>query len=140
MSFERQFTVWYNRLEMAVSEALAGPVADGLKQAIKKSAKKNVYDAYSGGGYRRGKIGDPENLNGYGLSEVDGFTLKIRNVTQPQGGPANMTETSFVETGAAAYRQPFARPFMEEGRDEYVQNQASDDLADALRSRGFDVV
>ncbi len=136
MSFVRQFTVWHNRLEMAVSEALAGPVADGLKQAIKKSAKKNVYDAYSGGGYRRGAIGAAENLE----AETDGTTLTIRNVTQPQGGPASMTETSFVETGAAAYRQPFPRPFMEEGRDEYVQNQASDDLADALRSRGFDVV
>lgn len=136
MSFVKQFTVWNNRLDLAVSEALAGPIADGLKQAIKKSAKNNVYDAYSGGGYRRGKIGDPVNLE----AQVDGNTLTIRNVTQPQGGRASMTETSFVESGAAAFRQPFPRPFMEEGRDDYAKNQASNDLADALRSRGFEVI
>lgn len=136
MSFVSQFTAWYANLELAVSEALSGPMTDGLKQAIKKSAKENVYDAYSGGGYRRGKIGDSVNLE----AQVDGDTLTIRNVTQPQGGPANMTETSFVETGAAAYRQPFPRPFMDEARDTYAQEKAEDDLANALRARGFEVV
>ena len=136
MSFARQFTVWYANLELAVSEALSGPMTDGLKQAIKKSAKENVYDAYSGGGYRRGKIGDPVNLE----AQVDGNTLTIRNVTQPQGGRASMTETSFVESGAAAFRQPFPRPFMNEGRDAYAQEKAEDDLANALRARGFEVV
>lgn len=136
MSFARQFTAWYGNLELAVSEALNGPMTDGLKQAIRESAQKNVYEAYNSGGYRRGKIGAAENLE----AETNGTTLTIRNVTQPQGTGAKMTETGFVESGAEAYRQPFPRPFMNEGRDKYADGQAQDDLANALRARGFTVI
>lgn len=134
MSVLTTFTIWYAELQDAVGEALNGPLQDGLKQEIRKQAKTRVYDAYAGG-YRRGKIGAAENLAG----EVSGLSLHIKNVTVQQGGPAFQTETGFVEGGAPEFNQPFPRPFMEEALQEYAWNKAPDDLADALRSKGFTV-
>ena len=51
-----------------------------------------------------------------------------------------MTETSFVESGASNYRQPFPRPFMDEALEDYSAGRAEIDLADALRSMGFTVI
>lgn len=136
MSAISQFTIWYQRLLSGVTDALNGPVQDGLKQAIREKAQQNVYDAYDGGGERRGKIGAAENLAG----EVVGHQLRITNVTQPQGSGASMTETSFVESGASNYRQPFPRPFMDEALEDYSAGRAEIDLADALRSMGFTVI
>lgn len=134
MSVVTTFTIWYAELQDAVREALNGPLQDGLKQEIRKQAKTRVYDAYAGK-YRRGKIGDSENLAG----EVSGLNLHIRNVTVQQGGPAFQTETGFVEEGAPEFLQPFPRPFMDEALQEYAYNKAPDDLADAIRSKGFTV-
>jgi hypothetical protein len=136
MSATGQFLEWYGRLQSAVTEALNGPLKDGLKQAIREKAQTNVYNAYSGGGYRRGQIGAPQNLS----ASVNGYELEIRNVTPPQGSGASMTETGFVEEGAANYRQPFPRPFMDKALEAYTSGQAQDDLAAALGSRGFEVV
>ena len=136
MSFVTQFADLYAKLQGSVTNALNGPLQDGLKQAIREKAKSNVYDAYSGGGYRRGQIGAPQNLAG----EVNGMELHIRNVTVQQGGPAFQTETGFVEEGAPEFRQPFPRPFMDEALTDYAYGRAPEDLADALRSDGFTVV
>lgn len=136
MSVVDTFINWYVELQGAVQDALNGPLQDGLKQEIRKQAKENVYDAYNSRGYRRGKIGDAENLAG----DVNGLDLHIRNVTVQQGGPAFQTETGFVEEGAPEFRQPFPRPFMDQALTEYAHGQAPDDLANALRARGFTVI
>lgn len=133
MSILTDYMDWYSKLQAAVQDALNGPLQDGLKQEIRKQAKAKVYDAYSGGGYRRGKIGAAENLEG----NVNGYDLHIRNVTVQQGGPAYQTETGFVEEGAPEFRQPFPREFMQPALEEYAYGQAGDDLANALRARGF---
>lgn len=133
MSVVDHFINWYSELQGAVQEALNGPLQDGLKQEIQRQAKARVYEAYNGGGYRRGKLGAPENL----AADVNGFELHIRNVTVQQGGPAYQTETGFVEEGAPEFRQPFPREFMDQALQEYAYNKAPDDLADALRARGF---
>lgn len=135
MSVMDDFLIWYAELQGAVTEALAGPLMDGLKQEIRQKAQTNVYDAYSSRGYRRGQIGAAQNLDG----KVSGYDLQIRNVTPQQGGPASQTETGFVEEGSPEYRQPFPREFMDEALQEYAYGKAPDDLADALRARGFRV-
>ena len=135
MSVITEYLEWYAELQSAVQDALNGPLQDGLKQEISKQAKARVYDAYSGG-YRRGKIGAPENLEGH----VNGYELHIRNVTVQQGGPAYQTETGFVEEGAPEFRQPFPREFMQPALEEYAYGQGPEDLANALRARGFTVI
>lgn len=134
MSAVNTFMIWYAELQGAVTEALAGPLQDGLKQEIRKQAKARVY-SYKGGGVRRGEIGGESNLDG----QVSGLTLTIRNITQPQGYGAREKEVNFVEMGLTNYRQPFPRPFMDEALAEYAHGQAPEDLANALRARGFEV-
>lgn len=133
MSTVNTFLQWYAELQDAVTDALAGPLQDGLKNEIREQAQERVYDAYSSKGYRRGQIGAAQNLAG----DVEGFSMHIRNVTVQQGGPAYQTETGFVEEGAPEFRQPGPRPFMDEALQNYAYGKAQDDLADALRSRGF---
>lgn len=135
MSALNTFITWYAELQGAVRDALEGPLQDGLKQEIRQQAKVRVYDAYSGGGVRRGQIGDQSNLDG----KVSGYSLRIRNITQPQGYGATETETGFVESGSKSYRQPFPRPFMDEALFNYANGQAPEDLANYLRSKGFEV-
>lgn len=129
-----EFVAWYGNLQAAVTDALAGPLTDGLKQEIRRQAKARVY-AYAGGGYRRGLIGDPVNLE----AESDQTELRIRNVTVQQGSAGRLSETNFVESGDPAYHQPGPRPFMDEALQEYAYGKAQDDLAAALRARGFRV-
>lgn len=132
MSVVEHFVNWYSELQAVVVDALNGPLQDGLKQEIQRQAKKRVYEAHDTG-KARGIIGAPENL----AANVNGFELHIRNVTVQQGGPAYQTETGFVEEGAPEFRQPFPREFMDQALQEYAYNKAPDDLADALRARGF---
>lgn len=136
MSVLSQYQVWKSGLLDAVTDALNGPVQDGLKRAIRQEAKTNVYDAYTSTGPRRGQIGAAENLEG----DVEGTTLTIRNVTQPQGWGADLTETTFVEAAAAGYRQPFPRPFMNEALEKYEAGEFHQDLGNTLRSRGYTVL
>lgn len=134
MSVMDDFLIWYAELQGAVTEALAGPLMDGLKHEIHEQAKVRVYEAHDTG-KARGIIGAAQNLDG----KVSGYDLQIRNVTPQQGGPASQTETGFVEEGSPEYRQPFPREFMDEALQEYAYGKAPDDLADALRARGFRV-
>lgn len=131
-----QYRDWKKQLNSAIKEALNGPMKDGLKRKIHEKAQTNVYEAYASTGPRRGQIGGEKNLK----AKVSGTTLTITNMTQPQGSGAGMTETTFVETGAPNYRQPFPRPFMEAALEEYVAGEAQQDLDNALRSRGFTVL
>ena len=135
MSVLSEWALWYAELQSALTDALSGPVTDGLKQEIRKQAQKRVYEAYSSSGPRRGQIGARQNLE----ASVNGFDLEIHNVTVQQGSPSGKSETNFVESGDPAYRQPFARPFMDEALEEYAKNQGPMDLEAALRARGFTV-
>lgn len=135
MSVVDEFIIWYSGVQSAVQEALGGPLKDGLLQEVKKKAQSNVYDAYSGG-YRRGQIGAEQNM----AVDVNGYELHVRNITVQQGGPAYQTETGFVEEGAPEFRQPFPRPFMDEALVDYAYGEGPEDLANALRARGFTVV
>lgn len=132
MSVITEYLEWYAELQSAVQDALNGPLQDGLKHEIHEQAKVRVYEAHKTG-KARGIIGAPENLEGH----VNGFELHIRNVTVQQGGSAYQTETGFVEEGAPEFRQPFPREFMQPALEEYAYGQAGDDLANALRARGF---
>lgn len=132
LSVVNEFIAWYSGVQSAVADALSGPLKDGLMQEIKKSAQSNVYDAYSGG-KRRGQIGAEQNME----VGVNGYELRVRNVTVQQGGKAYQTETGFVEEGAPEFRQPFPRPFMDEALVEYTYGQGPEDLANALRARGY---
>lgn len=135
MSVVDDFIIWYSGVQSAVQEALGGPLKDGLLQEVKKKAQDNVYNAYPGG-YRRGQIGSEQNM----AVDVNGYELHIRNVTVQQGGHAYQTETGFVEEGAPEFRQPFPRPFMDEALQEYAYGEGPEDLANALRARGFTVI
>lgn len=136
MSVVDDFIIWYSGVQSAVQEALGGPLKDGLLQEVKKKAQANVYDAYSSGGYRRGQLGSSQNM----AVNVNGYELHVRNITVQQGGKAYQTETGFVEEGAPEFRQPFPRPFMDEALQEYAYGEGPEDLANALRARGYTVV
>lgn len=135
MSVVDDFIIWYSGVQSAVQKALGGPLKDGLLQKVKEKAQDNVYNAYSGG-YRRGQIGSPQNM----AVDVNGYELHVRNITVQQGGKAYQTETGFVEEGAPEFRQPFPRPFMDEALQEYAYGEGPEDLANALRARGYTVV
>ena len=128
-------------LDSAIGNALKDDVADGLKDVIQKKAKENVYSypASPDAMYKRreesGGLIDDATM----LTTVDGLTLTLENAAEPQH--ANGVDlTPIVETGDSAWHQPFARPFMDEARDEYVDNgEADSDIAKALKSMGFTV-
>ena len=136
LSVLAHFEAWYSELQSTIADALSGPMKDGLEKEIKQQAKSRVYDAYGGNGYRRGLIGDPVNLE----AESDQTELRIRNVTVQQGSPGRLSETNFVESGDPAYHQPGPRPFMDEALADYAHGEGPEDLANALRARGFTVV
>ena len=134
MSFMPQFAVWFGELQVATMEAVAGPLKDGLLKKIKETAQSNVYEAYDGGGYRRGLIGYPVNMS---MDGSGSYELHIKNITVQQGSPGRLSETNFVETGDPAFHQPEPRPFMDEALADYAHGEGPEDLANALRSHGF---
>ena len=71
------------------------------------------------------------------ITTVEGLTLTLENAAEPQH--ANGVDlTPIVEEGDPDWHQPFARPFMDEARNEYVDNgKADNDIAAALRAMGF---
>ena len=137
MSVVDDFIIWYSGVQSAVQEALGGPLKDGLLQKVKEKAQDNVYEAYDGGGYRRGLIGDPVNMS---LDGSGSYELHIKNITVQQGSPGRLSETNFVETGDPAFHQPKPRPFMDEALTDYAHGEGPEDLANALRARGFTVI
>ena len=136
MSFLTQFAAWFGELQVATMEAVAGPLKDGLLQKIKEKADENVY-SYGGGGYRRGLIGDPVNMS---MDGSGSYELHIKNITVQQGSPGRLSETNFVESGDPAFHQPGPRPFMDEALTDYAHGEGPEDLANALRARGFTVI
>ncbi len=132
MSMMSEYALWKAGLETAITDALNGPVKDGLEQEIRRQAQSRVYAAYSSKGPRRGQIGAASNLQ----ASVSDKTLTIKNITVAQGGGA-APEVDFVESGDTAYRQPFPRPFMDQALSIYAAGQVHIDLAAALQARGY---
>lgn len=128
-------------LDSAIENALRDNVADGLKKAIQEKAQENVYSylASPSAMYKRreenGGLIDDTTM----LTTVEGLTLTLENAAEPQH--ANGVElTPIVEDGDSAWHQPFDRPFMDEARDDYVDNGNADSvIAKALKAMGFTV-
>lgn len=126
-------------LDAAIENALRDNVADGLKKAIQEKAQENVYSYHASPSamYKRreenGGLIDEATM----ITTVEGLTLTLENAAEPQH--ANGIDlTPIVEEGDPDWHQPFARPFMDEARNEYVDNgKADSDIAAALRGMGF---
>ena len=141
MSVIQDYLQIRSALDAAVGTALQGPVADGLKKAIQEEALENVYSyeaspsAISKRREKNGGLIDESTM----LTSVDGMTLTLENASQPQHAEG-IALTPIVEEGWSSWHQPYARPFMEEARDDYVDNGDADrDIADALKAAGFTV-
>lgn len=131
------------RLDAAITVGLELDVANGLSQKIYEKAVENVY-SYNPSFFSRredfGGIGAATNLD----ASVSGNVLTIRNTTGLQnlyGGDDDSPLAPIIEEGVEAYHMPYPRPFMEEARDEYITSgEAAEDLANALRRKGFEVI
>lgn len=129
------------KLEGAITSGLQDQVAEGLKERVKEKAYANVYsytarpEFMKSRRYERGGLADPNNM----IAHTEGLTLTLDNVTELQNRAQTELEVPIVESGDG-YNQPYPRPFMDEARNEYVDNGgAKDDLMDAIRSAGFTV-
>lgn len=125
-------------LDAAIENALRDNVADGLKKAIQEEAEKRVYDAYPVSSKRRKEDGgliDDATM----ITTVEGLTLTLENAAEPQHADG-IALTPIVEEGWGSWHQPYARPFMDEARDAYVDSGDADrDITDALKAAGFTV-
>lgn len=146
MSITSDYLQIRSKLDNAITAGLQGKVADGLKESVSRMARKKVYEVYTPQPIfekaRRGEhggIADPNNM----ITHVEGTTLTLDNVTGLQnlfGGGDTSLLVPIVEEGTAAYYQPGSREFMDDARDEYVDNgDAARDLMDELRGAGFTV-
>lgn len=127
-------TIILPSLSAAITEAVATRMTEGLKNAIHKKAQDVVYSSASG--YARGILGTDAYLYAY----PSGWQVVVHSTAPMQGTNYGVSETTFVEAGMANYHMPGARPFMNEGRDEYADGQAKDDLAAVLTAHGFTVI
>lgn len=124
-----------SRIESAASNALYTTMFDGLIDEIRNEAFERVYSYPNKSDYfaekRRYTIADREHMYRSGSD----LAMTVRNAAVTQGGEpgeVNWVEEGFHQDGAGA------RPFMEWGLEEYARNRASEDLAEALKSAGFD--
>ena len=123
-------------IEGTVRDALNGFMYRGLLEELQKAARQKVYD-YPAKPYfkakRRMMIADEENV---ASKDVDGTTLTVKFDTHLQIGEAG--EIGIVEEGLRGWGQPYPRPFMETGLEEYAWGRADGDLAFALQQAGYD--
>lgn len=136
MSAVEQYEELKARAIGVVQDALP-QIANGLCEEIKRMAEQNVYSygaTPEAMAKRRGDIGSKENLEI--TIDTGGLSVEIKNVTPMQGTDYGVSEVNFVEAGLANYNQPYARPFMEEAKNEYI---AKDELISIIRAAGFDV-
>lgn len=129
------------KLDTAITAGLQGKVADGLKEKVQTTARNQVYNYVTDPAtmtkrrMENGGLIDPSTM----LTSVDGTTLTLQNTSEPQNAEGILL-TPIVEEGWSSWHQPYAREFMDDARDEYVDNgDAKDDLMDAIRSAGFTV-
>lgn len=138
MSAVEQYMQIRANIVSALGEALPY-MALGLSDYIEESADLSVY-SYNASSMamksRRGTIGDKSNQ----VVTIDrgGLSVEIKNIAKLQNGGAG--EVGIVESGDKNYRQPYARPFMDEARDAYVDSgEAMETVKESLRTAGFTV-
>jgi hypothetical protein len=122
------------RLDAAVSMAVEA-MGYRLITALEASAQVRVYDAHTPPPYfmakRRGELLNDAN---YIVMKQGDRSVMVANVTVTQsgsGGEVNWVESGFRQHSAGA------RPFMEEGLQDYVATMADADLQAAMAAQGF---
>ena len=134
-----------SNLENAITNALENEVANAAVEEIQQTMDENVYQAYAPtpifAQSRRkdsGGLRDKNNLSVF----VSGDTLTIESVAGLQnlfGGDRSENLASIVQSGNAAFPQPFPRPFMEEAKQRFISSgQAEAALLAGLRRQGID--
>ena len=155
------FEEYDKALDKAISDAMQSPngkIQTNAKQALVKSAEENVYSYPTqfyhpehGDGRRRGNGGilDPKTYSSRRHSETaviqknvgKGFTLYLVADAPWQqlfgGSPSDNPDTlgDAIEKNGI-YGAP-ARPWMEEGGNEYAQKQFGKDLVEELEGAGL---
>lgn len=133
------------KLDAAIDSAMQGPVLDGAKEAIQKSAFSNVYSAYSPKFVSRrmsgGGLGDTgEYVGAYGDKE-----LTIHNTTPWQhlyGGAYPGEELAeAIASGSAQYhfQNAGARSWMPEAERDFAP-EFERIIAGSLSAAGFSVL
>lgn len=145
MGIMEDYAAIRGRMDGAINEALGNGVAEGLKRAIAQQALTAVYEYPPKFEHRRKEAGgtiDPGNM----AVQVGHLELTLDNQTGLQnlfGGNDPSPLIPIIEEGVEAYHMGKAgpRPFMDDARDEYVRSgEAGREIAEALRSAGFEVV
>lgn len=122
------------RLENAIDVALVY-MGDNLQTRLLESALLRVYSYHPAPWFEAKRRGELLNETNYPISNGSGsHSIEIKNTTVTQGGWPN--EVDWVESGFRQGRAG-ARPFMEEGLQDYVAEQAEADLMYALSQMGF---
>ena len=131
------------RMDSVINQALGEGVAEGLKEAIAKQAQTAVYSYPPKFEHRRmegGGIIDPGNM----IVNVGNLEMTLDNVTGLQnlfGGNDTSPLVPIIEEGVAAYHMPGPRRFMDDARNQYVDNgEAGREIAKALIGAGFEVI
>ena len=141
MSIEADIAAFVARLDSAIDSAMQGPVLDGAKKQIQKTAEERVYSYPPVFDHRRmyggGLIADENLLSAYGDKE-----LTIYNVASWQqlyGGAYPGEELAeAIAAGSPQYHfgNAGARSFMPEAEQEF-KPEFERILGDALRAAGF---
>lgn len=122
------------RLENAIDIALVY-MGDNLQTRLLESALLRVYSYHPAPWFAAKRRYELLNETNYPISNGGGaHSIEIRNTTVTQGGASG--EVNWVESGFRQHRAG-ARPFMEEGLQDYVAEQADADLMYALSQQGF---
>ena len=141
MSIAADIATFVARLDAAIDSAMQGPVLDGAKKQIQKTAEERVYSYPPVFDHRRmyggGLIADENLLSAYGDKE-----LTIYNVASWQqlyGGAYPGEELAeAIAAGSPQYHfgNAGARSFMPEAEQEF-KPEFERILGDALRAAGF---
>lgn len=120
------------RLDRAIYISLLY-MGNNLRESLIESAYKRVYAVFTPAPWfhRRYEL---MNDSSYDVRGGDGYSIEIENTAVTQGGAAG--EVDWVESGFRQHRAG-ARPFMEEGLQDYVSERAEADLMYALSQQGF---
>lgn len=141
MSIAADIAAFVARLDAAIDSAMQGPVLDGAKKQIQKTAEERVYSYPPVFDHRRmyggGLIADENLLSAYGDKE-----LTIYNVASWQqlyGGAYPGEELAeAIAAGSPQYHfdKAGARSFMPEAEEDFAP-EFERILGDALRAAGF---
>ena len=133
------FSDVFNDLENKINDFMSsGDTKEMLQRYVMRKAKENVYEAYSPTQYER-----RYSLLNMDTFEVETGRLSMSITSWTRGdGLAGLALTDVIESGVGyewthsdIYRwQPFPRPFMAEGVDDFVD----DYLMDAIHRTFFD--